>query len=328
MLDVFQPTVASWFRARIGEPTDVQQRAWPQIARGRHVLVTAPTGSGKTLTAFLWSINQLLSGAWEADRVRVLYVSPLRALNNDVQRNLLDPLGELQQAMIEQGENPGSVRVLTRSGDTPSSERQKMVRNPPEILITTPETLNILLTSKGGRSILGDLACVIVDEIHAVAASKRGTHLITAVERLTRLSGEFQRIGLSATVRPADRIARFFGGYRIEAAPEGGEPVYRRREVVVIRSDQSKRYDIQVESILPRPDAEGRKTATSVVAETQVDSLRPQAGPRPVNLWEPLVADLRKRIRANRSTLLFANSRRLTETVTRLLNEGEASDLA
>jgi len=327
-LDAFHSTVAAWFRARVGEPTDVQRRAWPQIAQGRHVLVTAPTGSGKTLTAFLWSINQLLSGTWTANHVRVLYVSPLRALNNDVQRNLLEPLGELQQAMVEQGENPAPVRVLTRSGDTPASERQKMIRHPPEILITTPETLNILLTSKGGRSILGDLACVIVDEIHAVAASKRGTHLITAVERLTRLSGEFQRVGLSATVRPADRIARFFGGYRLEAVPEDGEPVYRRREVVVIRSDETKRYDIRVESILPHPDGEGRESTPQAEPEMPVDISQPQPGPRPANLWEPLVADLKKHIRDNRSTLLFANSRRLTEKVTRLLNEGEATDLA
>ncbi len=315
-MDVFDPTIGDWFSRRIGEPTDVQKRAWPKIARGEHVLVTAPTGSGKTLTAFLWSINQLLSGAWAGDRVRVLYISPLRALNNDIQRNLLDPLSELQVAMAEAGQQPAPVRVLTRSGDTPSSERQKMIRHPPEILITTPETLNILLTSKGGRSILRDLEGVILDEIHAVAGSKRGTHLITAVERLSRLSGEFQRIGLSATVRPAERIAQFLGGYQIEAEPEGAEPVYRRREVSVVSSDQTKSYDIQVESVLPE------------VAESTVDPIRVEAGPRPANPWEPLIADLKERIRSNRSTLMFANSRRLTEKVTRLLNEGEASDLA
>ena len=295
-MDVFDPTVSDWFSHRIGDPTDVQKRAWPRIARGEHVLVTAPTGSGKTLTAFLWSINQLLSGAWAGDRVRVLYISPLRALNNDIQRNLLDPLSELKVAMAEAGHQPAPVRVLTRSGDTPSSERQKMIRHPPEVLITTPETLNILLTSKGGRSILGDLECVILDEIHAVAGSKRGTHLITAVERLSRLSGEFQRIGLSATVRPAERIAQFLGGYQIEAEPEGAEPVYRRREVSVVSSDQTKSYDIQVESVLPG------------VAETTVDPNRVEAGPRPANPWDPLVADLKERIRSNRSTLMFANS--------------------
>ena len=309
-LDGFHPQIQEWFRSRFGKPTEIQRLSWPRIAADEHVLVTAPTGSGKTLTAFLWSVNQLLTGAWTGVGVQVLYVSPLRALNNDIQRNLLLPLGELVEAFEGSGLPVEKVRVQTRSGDTPSAERQRMIKSPPEILITTPETLNILLTSKGGRSILGGLRCVILDEIHAAAGSKRGTHLITAVERLTLLSGEFQRIALSATVRPAEEIARFVGGRELMVSPAEGEPVYRRRPVGAISSGTYKRYQLEVASKLPPKGVE---------ATPQTAAL---------SIWDPLIVDLRERIRDNRSTLLFANSRRVTEKVTRLLNEGEDRDLA
>ncbi len=314
-LALFHPVIASWFARRYGEPTDIQRQAWPRIAAGEHVLVTAPTGSGKTLTAFLWALDRLLTGAWEGGRTRVLYVSPLRALNNDIQRNLLSPLAELEAAFAAAGEPAVPVRVLTRSGDTPQSERQKMVRRPPEILITTPETLNILLTSRGGRSLLGEIAAVILDEIHAVAGGKRGTHLITAVDRLVRLSGEFQRVALSATVRPLDRVARFVGGYRLEPRVEGGEPGYRRRPVATVRSAMAKRYDLEVRAAAERPPAPP--------SLGQVEPPTEEA-----NLWEPLAREVRGRIRANRSTLVFANSRRTTEKATRFLNEGEPEELA
>ena len=182
-LDVFHPLIRQWFTGRLGTPTEVQAAAWPRIARGEHVLVSAPTGTGKTLTAFLWSLQQLLTGEWPGGRVRVLYVSPLKALNNDIERNLLQPLAELERAFDAAGTAHEAVRVATRSGDTSSSERRRMVRRPPEILITTPESLNILLTSRGGRSMLGGIQSVIFDEIHAAAGSKRGTHWVTAVDR-------------------------------------------------------------------------------------------------------------------------------------------------
>jgi ATP-dependent Lhr-like helicase len=314
-LELFHPVISRWFADRYGGPTDIQQRAWPRIAAGEHVLVTAPTGSGKTLTAFLWALNQLLTGGWQGGRTRVLYVSPLRALNNDIQRNLLSPLAELEKAFAAAGEAAAPVRVLTRSGDTPPGERQKMVRRPPEILITTPETLNILLTSKGGRSLLGEIVAVVLDEIHAVAGSKRGTHLITAVDRLVRLSGEFQRVALSATVRPLERVARFVGGYRMEPGVGGGEREYQRRAVTIVRSEMAKRYDLKVRTAAPR-----------AIPSPMPGPIEPPIDE--TNLWEPLASDVRERIRANRSTLVFANSRRTTEKMTRFLNDGEPEELA
>src|SRR5688572_24778085 len=150
----FHPIVAGWFATRFGAPTEVQRQAWPAIARGEHVLATAPTGSGKTLAAFLWAIDRLLTGAWEGGTVRALYVSPLKALNNDVERNLLGPLSELAAAFAAAGIDAPQVRVGVRSGDTPTADRRRMARRPPEVLITTPESLNLLLGSASGREML------------------------------------------------------------------------------------------------------------------------------------------------------------------------------
>jgi len=303
ILSQFHPLVARWFAERVGRPTDVQAAAWPRIAGGEHVLITAPTGSGKTLTAFLWSINQLVAGRRPAGRTSVLYVSPLKALNNDIQRNLLGPLGELERTFAEAGEPFPPIRVLTRSGDTPQSDRRRMKRRPPEILITTPESLNLLLSSAGGRSILTDLATVILDEIHAVVAGKRGAHLISAVERLVRLSGEFQRIALSATVRPLETVAAFVGGYRVEGDP--ADPHYEARPVAIVRSGAKKRYDVRVR--LPE----------------QARRIGPEQ-----TIWDPLADEFRQIIESNRSTLLFANSRRLVEKLTLWINAGQDRPIA
>jgi ATP-dependent Lhr-like helicase len=185
----FHPLIRRWFLSSVGRPTEVQAHAWPVIARGGHVLVSAPTGTGKTLAAFLWGINQLADGSLQTGKVRILYVSPLKALNNDIQRNLLAPLSALEAVFRQAGEEFPCIRVLTRSGDTPAGDRRRMLRSPPEILITTPESLNLILSSPNGRLMLDGVATVILDEIHAVAGSKRGTHLVTAVDRLVRLSG-------------------------------------------------------------------------------------------------------------------------------------------
>ncbi|HJV33694.1 DEAD/DEAH box helicase [Geomonas sp.] len=298
ILTHFHPLIAQWFTETLGEPTDVQQRAWTEVMQKRHVLVTAPTGSGKTLAAFLWAINQLVTGTWSRGETRVLYVSPLKALNNDVRRNLIAPLEELRE-YFKKNEVPfPSISVQTRSGDTPGNERRRMLRNPPEILITTPESLNILLTSKGSRSTLTGVATVILDEIHAVAGSKRGTHLITAVERLVLISGEFQRIALSATVRPLETVADFIGGF------EAVGHQLRKRPVSIVRGERSKRFDLQI----------------TAPEETE-------RGPDE-DFWPALIRRFTGIIDRHKSTLFFANSRRTTEKVTRLINEETGEEVA
>ena len=304
VLELFHPLIREWFAERVGEPTEVQLLAWPRIAAGEHVLVTAPTGSGKTLAAFLWALDRLISGALPGGQVRVLYVSPLRALNNDIRRNLLQPLEELRLRFEAAGEAMPDVRVLTRSGDTPAEERARMARRPPEILITTPESLNILLTSRRGRAMLAGLATVILDEIHAVVGSKRGAHLMTAVERLVRLSGEFQRIALSATVRPLDRVAKWVGGCEVHG--EGENAVYRLRRVTVVESRAPKLYELGVRFASDDVEAPG------VAAD---------------GVWSWLVTELKRLLARNRSTLVFANSRRMVEKVTRLVNEEEPGEV-
>ena len=302
-LDIFHPLIRSWFRERVGPPTRVQALAWPRIAGGEHLLVSAPTGSGKTLTAFLWALNQLIRGAWSGGQPRVLYVSPLKALNTDVRRNLLTPLSELRQAFAKAGQEMPRIRVLTRSGDTPQSERRRMLSHPPEILITTPESLNLMLSSHGGRGLLGGLKTVILDEVHAVLGGKRDVHLMSAVERLTLLSGEFQRLALSATVKPLDLVASLVGGYELVESLPG--PKYLARPVGIVTSPQSKQYEISV-----RFPQEG------------LDLSQEQS------IWGPLVQQLKDSISANRSTLIFVNSRRLAEKVTHLINQGEPEPLA
>ncbi|HTR77385.1 MAG TPA: DEAD/DEAH box helicase, partial [Gemmatimonadaceae bacterium] len=199
----FHPAVSRWFLSRFAAPTEPQRRAWPLIQDGRHALIAAPTGSGKTFAAFLSAIDGLLRQGVDgtlADGIQVLYVSPLKALSNDVRKNLAEPLEQIRALLPELGLPDVEIRTLVRTGDTPAADRQAMIRRPPHILVTTPESLFLILTSERARDMLKSVRTVIVDEIHAVARDKRGSHLALSLERLEHLAGRpLQRIGLSAT---------------------------------------------------------------------------------------------------------------------------------
>jgi ATP-dependent Lhr-like helicase len=355
-LALFHPVIQRWFRQTYTAATDIQQRSWPCIASGAHVLLTAPTGSGKTLCAFLWAVNQLLTQAWPSRSTGVLYVSPLKALNNDIRRNLVHPLREIRERFALEAIPCPEIRILTRSGDTPPRERQQMLRRPPEILITTPESLNLLLSSPRARENLRSLRTVILDEVHAIAADKRGTHLITAVERLVLLSGEFQRLALSATVKPAEGIADWVGGYQLvrdrgasadRDACQSGNPIYRKREVKILRSPErrttgdaagrrpyppSKQIELKVRTageIEPRGAGarEGREREARLHSSPHAATPFPPVSAREA-FWNDLVREIRSRIRANRSTLIFTNTRRHAEKLARLINEQEDAQIA
>lgn len=294
----FDPRIAGWFAAQVGAPTDIQERAWPRIAAGEHVLAVAPTGSGKTLTAFLCAIDRLATGAWPTGRVSVVYVSPLKALGADVRANLLLPLAGIRRAFEAAGTVLPPIRVETRSGDTSAEARRRMLRKPPEILVTTPESLNLLLSSQGGRGMLGDVRLVILDEIHAVAGTKRGVFLLSAVERLALLAGEFQRVALSATVSPLPTVAAMVGGF----LPDPDEPAaLSPRPVAIVSSPARKDMDLRVRQV-PWPE-----------------------GDRDGGYVKAVAADIRERIRRNRTTLVFVNNRKLCEKLARLINDDDAN---
>ena len=301
-LERFHPIVAQWFVEEVGDPTPVQVRSWPLIASGEHCLISAPTGTGKTLAAFLIAIDAIIQGR----EGRVLYISPLKALNNDIERNLARPLSALRRRFREAGEIFPAIRVGVRSGDTEQSERRRLIAHPPEILVTTPESLNLMLSSKSGIRGLAGFTTVILDEIHAVLSSKRGTYLMSGVERLVALCGEFQRIALSATVRPMSLVADVLGALRLER--RAGEYEYVPRAVRTVDVHSTKRYEIAVGY-----PAVGGETDTSneVVAP----------GEESEEWWNAIIDRLIRHIRANRSTLIFANSRRMVEKIARLINE-------
>ncbi len=294
----FSAPTREWFRAAFAEPTAAQAGAWEAISQGRHALVVAPTGSGKTLSAFLWAIDRLMyEPAPTEKRTRVLYISPLKALAVDVERNLRAPLTGIRQTAERLGAPLPDVSVGIRSGDTPAAERRTLARTPPDILITTPESLFLMLTSQARESLRG-VETVIVDEVHAVAGTKRGTHLGLSLERLDALlPTPAQRIGLSATVRPLDEVARFLGG----TAP-----------VDVVAPPSVKEWDLKV--VVPVED---------MTQPGQYDDSgeRADEGREATSIWphvEQHVADL---IGQHRSTIVFANSRRLAERLTARLNE-------
>ncbi len=295
-LDRFSAPTREWFAAAFAEPTPAQAGAWEAISHGKHALVVAPTGSGKTLSAFLWSLDKLASSEVPAkkERCRVLYISPLKALAVDVERNLRAPLAGIRHTAARLDTTLSEVTVGLRSGDTSPADRRKLTTTPPDILITTPESLFLMLTSQA-RDILASVETVIVDEVHAVAGTKRGAHLALSLERLDALLPKpAQRIGLSATVRPTVEVARYLGGQ----AP-----------VEIVAPPSEKAWDLRV--VVPVEDM----TAPGEYDETDGDPGRSQS------IWphvEEHVADL---IGQHRSTIVFANSRRLAERLTARLNE-------
>ncbi|HEX5597699.1 MAG TPA: ATP-dependent helicase [Micromonosporaceae bacterium] len=300
MLTAFGPATREWFTAAFAAPTAAQAEAWRAVGAGRNALVVAPTGSGKTLAAFLWSLDRLAREATPADprrRCRVLYVSPLKALAVDVERNLRAPLAGIRHAAVRLGLTPPDITVGTRTGDTPASERRTFSRTPPDILITTPESLFLLLTSQARESLRG-IETVIVDEVHAVAATKRGAHLALSLERLDDLLPRpAQRIGLSATVRPVDHVARFLGG----AHP-----------VDVVQPPSAKTIDLHVQ--VPVEDM----THLDEQPEPSDDEV---AIPRRRSIWPAVEDRVFELIRTHRSTIVFTNSRRSSERLCARLNE-------
>ncbi len=297
VLAAFHPGVRTWFETAFGAPTDVQRRSWPVIMAGENALITAPTGSGKTLTAFMTALNAFATGELETGATRVLYISPLKALNNDIRRNLIDPLAALRSTFEDRGEHYPLVRVATRSGDTPADERSRLLRKPPEILVTTPESLQLMLTTPRGRQALSEVGTVILDEIHAIVDNRRGVALAAALERLALLSGAFQRIALSATVRPLEAVAAFVAGYDTQALP---------RPIRIVRSADTKSIDFTVRF----PQAVRDRVAGGE------------------KIWEPLSDVFRARIADNSSTLFFTNSRALAEKLALKINDESAVPLA
>jgi ATP-dependent Lhr-like helicase len=328
----FHPAVREWFNAVFTEPTRPQIRGWPAIARGDSTLILAPTGSGKTLAAFLWCINRLMFAPTpkELERCRVVYISPIKALAVDVERNLRAPLAGIAQAAQRLGLPYHEPSISVRSGDTPSAERARFLRHPADILITTPESLYLMLTSQA-RELLRSVEAVIVDEIHAIVPTKRGSHLALSLERLEHLAGRrLQRIGLSATQRPLEEVARFLGGAeassqtQTETTPQApadeplsefestvSAPVYR--PITIIDASEPKRLDLRVE--VPVED---------MARIDQIDPLPSGAasqGPVRPSIWSAIHPQLLALVRAHRSTLIFVNNRRLAERISGAIND-------
>lgn len=299
VLDGFSAATRDWFRSAFDAPTEAQRGAWQAIAAGEHALVVAPTGSGKTLAAFLAALDRLASEGVPSEpkkRCRVLYVSPLKALAVDVERNLRAPLAGIRQATQRLGGDPPDIQVGIRTGDTPADQRRSFARTPPDVLVTTPESLFLLLTSAARESLAG-VETVIVDEVHAVAGTKRGAHLALSLERLDQLLARpAQRVGLSATVRPVEEVRTYLAG---------GRPVR------TVQPAHPKEVEVRVE--VPVPDMAELGASTGETGE--------QAAEQHTSIWPSVQERVLELIRQHRSTIVFSNSRRLAERLTAGINE-------
>jgi ATP-dependent helicase Lhr and Lhr-like helicase len=291
---LFHPAVHAWFDEHFKVPSPAQAEAWPLIKAGRSVLIAAPTGSGKTLAAFMSAIDDLVrQGVSQSlkDETQIVYVSPLKALSNDIRANLEVPIAGIREKLREQGLSDLEIRSWVRTGDTPASERQRMVRRPPHIVVTTPESLYVLLGSETGRRMLATTRTVIVDEIHAVAPNKRGSHLALSLERLTSICAvPPQRIGLSATQKPVEDVARFLVG-----AGRAGEGAL---DCAIVDSGHRRARDLALEV----PDS-------------------PLEAVMSAEVWEQVYRRLAGLVEQHRTTLIFVNTRRMAERVTRKLSE-------
>ncbi len=310
VLEAFSPAVREWFAASFPEPTPPQVQGWPHIAAGEHTLICAPTGSGKTLTAFLSSIDRLTTTPRPDERsrrTRVLYISPLRALAFDIEKNLRAPLKGIELAAERLGEAFVAPEVGMRTGDTAANDRQKLIRRPPDLLITTPESLYLMLTSSARETLVG-VDTVIIDEIHAMATTKRGAHLMLTLERLEEVTERPpQRIGLSATQRPLEEVAEFLGGF--------AEPG-RKRPVRII--DAGIRKPLEVEVVIPIEDM---STLGQVKVELTPGPATAALTERRTSIWPSIYPEILTRILANRSTIIFCNARRAAERLAAKLNE-------
>lgn len=311
----FHPLVRRWFRETLGAPSAPQERGWPAIAKGDHTLILAPTGTGKTLAAFLWELDALIRAGADAplaNAIHLLYVSPLKALNNDIQRNLERPLAELQQRFGAAGERFPEIRVAVRTGDTPASARARMLRRTPHILITTPESLHIMLTTVRGRGMFSAVRAVIVDEIHALAGTKRGSHLALTLERLEHLCAEPpQRIGLSATQKPLEEIARFLGG-----CEHGRAGSARPRPGATSRPPDGFRPVTIVDC--------GLVKTMAVSVRSPVEDLGRVGG----SVWPAVTPLVLEEVRRNRTTIVFVNNRAQAEKMAARLNALAGEELA
>ncbi len=319
VLDAFQPAVRKWFQGAFDGPTPAQTLGWPPIARGDNTLLLAPTGSGKTLAAFLAALDRLMfAPPPDGAGVRVLYVSPLKALGVDVERNLRSPIAGIRSIADADGLAYREPAVGIRSGDTPSAERARMLRRPPDILITTPESLYLLATSRA-RDTLKRVETVIVDEIHSLVGTKRGAHLFVSLERLQAAADHpIQRIGLSATQRPLDEVARALGGGQVE------DSRWRARPVEIVDAGRKRAFELTIEvPVEDMTDLSSAPPSGPAAAQTDSGSLS-----RPPSIWPSIHPRLVELIRAHRSTMAFVNSRRLAERLAAAINEEAGEELA